>query len=233
MYHFLQCNNFFVIFDIETFNKLKTMKRVLLLVVPCVLAVGGWIFFNPSKCEKRGVIEAIEARRSIRAYKDIPVEREKLQLLAECGVKAPSAMNRQEWEVRIVDSKEWIDGATATYLKAVEGTDKAKYMLTPTFKNIFRNAPAVIFVAAPDGLFAGENVGCLSQNIMLAATELGLGTCFLGSVQMMFAESAMSEYLLSLGFSEGYRLRYALAVGYPDEAPETQPRDMSKIKFVE
>ena len=208
------------------------MKRVVLLLALCVTALlSVWLITESQK--KSGVIEAIEARRSVRAYKDTPVEHEKLELLAKCGVLAPSAMNRQEWEVRIVENKEWIDGATATYLKAVEGTDKAKYMLTPTFKNIFRNAAAVIFVGAPDGVFSGENVGCMAQNIMLAATELGLGTCFLGSVQMIFAEPAMAEHLQSLGFSDGYKLRYALAVGYPDESPEAKPRDMSKIKFVE
>ena len=208
------------------------MKRVVLLLALCVTALlSVWLVTESQK--KSGVIEAIEARRSVRAYKDTPVEHEKLELLAKCGVLAPSAMNKQEWEVRIVENKEWIDGATAAYLKAVEGTDKAKYMLTPTFKNIFRNGSVVIFVGAPDGLFSGENVGCMAENIMLAATELGLGTCFLGSVQMMFAEPAMAEYLQSLGFSEGYKLRYALAVGYPDEAPEAKPRDMSKIKFVE
>ena len=208
------------------------MKKVVCLLALCVTALlSVWVVTESQK--KSGVIEAIETRRSIRAYKDTPVEREKLELLAKCGVWAPSAMNRQEWEVRIVDSKEWIDGATATYLKAIEGTDKAKFMLTPTFKNIFRNATAVIFVGAPDGLFAGENIGCLGQNIMLAATELGLGTCFLGSAQMLFAEPAMAKYLASLGFSDGYRLRYALAVGYPDEQPEAKPRDMSKIKFIE
>ena len=208
------------------------MKRLICMLALCVTAVlSVWMVTESHK--KSGVIDAIEARRSIRAYKDTHVEREKLELLAKCGVMAPSAMNRQDWAVRIVDSKEWIDGATATYLKSVEGTDKAKYMLTPTFKNIFRNAPAVIFVAAPEGLFAGENVGCLAQNIMLAATELGLGTCFLGSVQMIFAEPTMAQHLASLGFSDGYRLRYALAVGYPDEAPEMKERDMSKIKFVE
>jgi nitroreductase len=68
---------------------------------------------------------------------------------------------------------------------------------------------------------------------MLAATELGLGTCFLGSVQMIFAEPDMAKYVESLGFSEGYHLRYALAVGYPDEEPEAKSRDMAKIKFVE
>ena len=209
------------------------MKQVVCLLVLCVTALLSVWLVTESK-NRSSVVEAIEARRSIRAYKDTPVEREKLQFLAECGVKAPSAMNRQEWEVRIVDSKEWIDGCTATYLKAVEGTGKADYLTKdPNFKNIFRNAPAVIFVGAPDGLFAGENIGCLGQNIMLAATELGLGTCFLGSVQMMFAEPAMAEYVSSLGFSDGYRLRYALAVGYPDEAPAAKERDMSKIKFVE
>lgn len=208
------------------------MKKGVCLLALCAVAVLS-VWYVVESPEKSGVIEAIEARRSVRAYKDVPVEHEKLELLAKCGVLAPSAMNKQEWEVRIVEDEEWIDDATEAYLKSVEGTDKAKYMLTPGFKNIFRNAPAVIFVGAPDGLFSGENVGCLAQNIMLAATELGLGTCFLGSVQMMFAEPAMEEYLQSLGFSEGYKLRYALAVGYPDETPETPERDLSKIKFVE
>ena len=208
------------------------MKKGVCLLALCAVAVLS-VWYVVESPEKSGVIEAIEARRSVRAYKDVPVEHEKLELLAKCGVLAPSAMNKQEWEVRIVEDEEWIDDATEAYLKSVEGTDKAKYMLTPGFKNIFRNAPAVIFVGAPDGLFSGENVGCLAQNIMLAATELGLGTCFLGSVQMMFAEPAMEEYLQSLGFSEGYKLRYALAVGYPDEAPEAKVRDLSKIKFVE
>lgn len=208
------------------------MKQIVVLLALCVTALlSVWLVTESQK--RSSVIEAIESRRSIRAYKDVPVEREKLQTIAECGVWAPSAMNKQEWELRIVDSKEWIDECTATYLKAIEGTDKVKHMVTPTFKNVFRNASAVIFVAAPDGLFSGVNIGMLGENMMLAATELGLGTCCLGSVQMLFAEPAMEKYLSSLGFSEGYKLSYALAVGYPDETPEAKPRDLSKIKFIE
>ena len=208
------------------------MKRLICLLALCVTAVlSVWMVTESQK--KNGVIEAIEARRSIRAYKDTPVEREKLELLAKCGVLAPSAMNRQEWELRIVDSKEWIDGCTSAYLKVIEGTDKAKHMLTPGFKNLFRNAPAVIFVAAPEGLFSGVNLGMLGQNMMLAATDVELGTCCLGSVQMLFAEPALAPYLESLGFSDGYKLSYALAVGYPDETPDAKPRDLTKIKFVE
>ena len=94
----------------------------------CLIAIGimGLLgVYLVTESQKNGVVEAIEARRSVRAYKDTPVEHEKLELLAKCGVLAPSAMNRQEWEVRIVENKAWIDGATATYLKAVEGTGKA------------------------------------------------------------------------------------------------------------
>lgn len=208
------------------------MKNLISLRLVCVMALLGLCFVAEAQ-KKMSAIEAIETRRSVRAYKDTPVARQTLRLVAECGVKAPSALNKQEWEIRIVDNKAWIDECTAVYLKAVEGTNKAKYMLTPTFKNIFRNAPAVIFVAAPEGSFAGENIGFLGENMMLAATELGLGTCCLGSVQMIFAEPAMERFLNSLGFSEGYKLRYALAIGYPDEAPAATKRDLSKIKFVE
>ena len=207
------------------------MKQFVLVLALCITALlSVWLI---TESQKSSVVEVIESRRSIREYKDVPVEREKLQTIAECGVWAPSAMNRQEWEVRIVDNKQWIDDCTAAYLKSIEGTDKAKHMITPTFKNLFRNGSAVIFVAAPEGLFSGVNIGMLGQNMMLAATELGLGTCCLGSVQMIFAEPAMAEYLTSLGFTEGYKLSYALAVGYPDEEPEAKPRDLTKIKFVE
>lgn len=209
------------------------MKQIVLLLAMCITALLA-VYMVTESTQQKSVAEIIEARRSIRNYKDQPVENEKLQRLAELGVAAPSAMNRQEWEVRIVNSAEWIANCTKDYLAAIEGTNKADYMLRdPNFKNIFRNAPAVIFVAAPQGMFCDLNIGLLGENIMLAAVEMGLGTCCLGSVVPMFEEPAMAPYVASLGFSEGYSLRYALAVGYPNEEPEAKSRDLSKIKFVE
>ena len=89
------------------------------------------------------VIEAIMSRRSIRKYKDTPVEREKLQLIAECGVNAPNGMNAQRWEVRIVDNAESIAAISEEYKKA----NPQLLERDPGFKNMFRNAPAVICVA--------------------------------------------------------------------------------------
>ena len=52
------------------------------------------------------------ARRSVRHYKEAVVSRDTLMQLAVYGINAPNAMNKQEWAVRIVDSKEYLDGVT-------------------------------------------------------------------------------------------------------------------------
>lgn len=175
------------------------------------------------------VIEAIMSRRSIRKYKDTPVEREKLQLIAECGVNAPNGMNAQRWEVRIVDNAESIATISEEYKKA----NPQLLERDPGFKNMFRNAPAVICVAVPAG-DDGVNAGLLGENIMLAAHSIGLGTvCLGGPVRFLKDSEAGRAFIARLGFSEDYSLLYMIGVGYPDEAPDAKPRDLSKIRFVD
>lgn len=175
------------------------------------------------------VIEAIMSRRSIRKYKDTPVEREKLQLIAECGVNAPNGMNAQRWEVRIVDNAESIAAISEEYKKA----NPQLLERDPGFKNMFRNAPAVICVAVPDR-DDGVNAGLLGENIMLAAHSIGLGTvCLGGPVRFLKDSEAGRAFIARLGFSEDYSLLYMIGVGYPDEAPDAKPRDLSKIRFVD
>ena len=178
---------------------------------------------------ENAVIEAIMNRRSIRMYKDMPVEREKLRLIAECGVNAPNGMNSQPWELRIVDDIEMIDAISDSYRRdnpeAVERD--------PNFKNMFRNAPAVIFIAVPESE-SGLNAGLLGENICLSAYSLGLGTvCLGGPVGYLKNSEAGKAFLERLDFSDGYDLLYMIGVGYPDESPEAKPRDLSKIRFVD
>ncbi len=175
------------------------------------------------------VIEAIMSRRSIRKYKDIPVEREKLQLIAECGVNAPNGMNAQRWEVRIVDNAETIAAVSEEYKKANPQIAERD----PDFKNMFRNAPAVISIAVPTG-DDGVNAGLMGENMILAAQSLGLGTvCLGGPVNFLKNSDAGKEFIKKLGFSQDYSLLYMIGVGYPDETPDAKPRDLSKIRFVD
>ncbi len=179
--------------------------------------------------QSEAVVKTIMERRSIRKYKPQSVEREKMQTIVECGVNAPNAMNRQPWEVRVVDNPDFINGVTELYKK-----EQPKVAEDPNFKNMFRNAPTVVFIGRDVQSGSAEfDCGLLSENMMLAAQSMGIGSCCLGSPAAFMRSPAAAEYLKKLGFSEGYELLYCIAFGYPDEAPAAKPRDLTKIKFVE
>ena len=182
------------------------------------------------------VVRAIMARRSVRKYKADPVPKEMLDVILRCGINAPNAKNEQHWEVRVTDSKTFIDGITKVFVESAKGDEQMQKMVeAPDFRNMFRNAPTVIFVAGKaDEKSSPIDCGLLGENIMLAAQSMGLGTCCLGSVAgFMKSTPAAAEYLKQLAFSDGYELLYAIAIGYPDESPEAKPRDESKIRYIE
>lgn len=183
--------------------------------------------------KETAVVDAIMSRRSIRQYKDIPVERELLQKIAECGVYAPNAMNKQEWEIRIIDDMNYLNEVTELMKVDMPFFVKSD---EPNFRNGFRNASAIIAVACPDDPTGMTLIGAglMGENMCLAALELGLGTCVMaGPSVFMTTNEKAKPYLDKLGFSEGYKLRYFIGVGYPDETPAVTPRDLSKIKFVD
>ncbi|MGN1256726.1 MAG: nitroreductase family protein [Bacteroidaceae bacterium] len=179
------------------------------------------------------VTETIMARRSIRHYTSQTVSRDTLQKLAEYGVNAPNARNMQEWAIRIVDDQKYLQEVTEL-MKAAMPAFVAND--DPKFRNGFRNATAVYFIAAPDDGHGMNmiNLGALCQNICLAAQSMGLGSVVMGGPIMFMNTSAEAKsYLERLNLPEGYQLRICVGVGYPDEEPEAKPRDLSKIEFVE
>lgn len=179
---------------------------------------------------KNVVIENIMTRRSVRKYQPQAVNRDTMQLIAECGVNAPNAINRQAWEIRILDNPETIQKLTDLYLK-----DNPKEADNPNFKNMFRNAPTVAFIAN-DTTFAYSPVDCglMAENMILSAWSMGIGSCCLGGpARFMKANPEAKEILQQMGFSENFDLLLCIGFGYPAETPKAKPRDLSKIKFVE
>lgn len=173
-------------------------------------------------------IRTIMARRSIRSYKSNPVSRDTLDVILNCGINSANAMNRQSWEIRVVDNASLIDSVTRAFLRV-----NPKMANTPGYVNMFRNAPSVIFIANETASGMSQiDCGLLGGNIMIAATSLGLGTCCLGG-PIAFLKSDEGKFFLDkLAFSEGYELLYAIAIGYPAESPEAKPRKSSKISYV-
>lgn len=178
---------------------------------------------------KNQVVETIMTRRSVRQYKPQAVEREKMQTIVECGINAPNAMNKQPWEVRVVDNADYINGVTKLYKKA-----NPKAAEDPAFKNMFRNAPTVVFIGHDTKSESSPfDCGLLAENMMISAWSMGIGSCCLGSPARFMKTPEAAEYLQKLGFSEGYELLYCIGFGYPDEAPAAKPREAAKVKFVE
>lgn len=178
---------------------------------------------------KNQVVETIMTRRSVRQYKPQAVEREKMQTIVECGIDAPNAMNKQPWEVRVVDNADYINGVTELYKKA-----NPKAAEDPAFKNMFRNAPTVVFIGHDtESESSPFDCGLLAENMMISAWSMGIGSCCLGSPARFMKTPEAAEYLQKLGFSEGYELLYCIGFGYPDEAPAAKPREAAKVKFVE
>ena len=175
------------------------------------------------------VIATIMERRSIRQYKPQPVNRDTMQVILNCGINAPNGQNKQSWEVRVVDNPEFINGLTAIYTQA-----NPKAAEDPSFKNMFRNAPTVVFIANdPSYDFSQIDCGLLGGNMILSAQSMGIGSCCLGGPARFMQSPEAAEYLKKLNFSEGYELLYCIAFGYPDEAPAAKPRNAEKVKFVD
>ena len=179
--------------------------------------------------EVNPVLSSIMARRSIRKYLDKPVEHEKLEVVVRAGINAPSGVNRQPWIVRVVEDQQLIADVTEVYKQAnAEQVKRDK-----DFKNMFRNAPNRICVCTPAHGGGELDAGLLGENIMLAAQSMGLGTCCLGGpVRFLLSNEKCKFFLDRLDIPADYKLNYIIAIGYPDEQPDANPRDASKVKYI-
>lgn len=155
------------------------------------------------------VFTAIAGRRSIRSYKNKEVEEEKIGRIIEAGRLAPSAGNRQEWKFVIARNKE----------------NRLKLAKAAYDQNFIAEAPVVIVACATESkavMPCGEKAYTVDLSIavsymILAAYELGLGTCWIGA----FKEEEAKEVL---GIPDHIRVVALFPVGYPDQNPAQRPR---------
>lgn len=177
--------------------------------------------------DTNAVIETIMARRSIRNYKQVPVGRDTLDTIMECGINAPNGQNKQSWEVRVVDNPELLAQMSQAMADSHPGMEFAK--------GCFRGAPVMVFIARdPSYDFSAYDCGLLAENVMLSAWSLGVGSICLGSpVRFLTDNELCKSYVEKLGFSEGYELCLCVGLGYANEEPEAKPRIAEKVKFVD
>lgn len=175
-------------------------------------------------CEKKSasaneneVIQTIMERRSIRKYAPQAVSKDTMEIILDCGINAPNAMNRQSWEIRVIEM--------AKHPEFIEALPKG----------IFRGAPTMVFVANETAnRFSQVDCGLLGENMILAAQSMGIGSVVLGGPAAMIAETPELKPLLeTLDFSQGYQLLYCIGFGHALESPDAKPRMKEKYRFID
>jgi nitroreductase len=156
-------------------------------------------------------IETIYARRSIRQYQEKPVEKEKLEILLKAAMAAPSAMNIKPWEFVVVTNPEIIKDIRTSLMFGKHNAPAAIVVCGNT--SIFRHPKASKFWV--------QDCSAATENILLAAVELGLGTVWLGVHPIHNYKKRISK-ILSL--PDNVIPLNVIYVGYPAEEkpPRTQ-----------
>ena len=142
--------------------------------------------------------DALRARRNVRQFTDQPVPVEALDRILDAGRRAPSAGNWQPWDfVLVTDRSQLVELA-----KVWQGA-----------RHVARSAATVAFVVRqPEDTRHQDllmyDLGQATANIMLAATDLGIGS---GHAAVSDQEQARRV----LGFPDGYFCAYLIGLGYP------------------
>jgi nitroreductase len=160
--------------------------------------------------------DAIRARRNVREYTSESVSDADLDRIAEAGWRAPSAKNRQPWDFIIVTDKPALQELSTVWMGA---------------GHIARAAAAIVFVIPVPAderrkVTDQYDIGQATMAMMLAATDLGIGT---GHSSVGDQDKARAI----LGVPDDYLVAYMLGVGYPADRPLAPIRKPSRRPFDE
>lgn len=147
------------------------------------------------------MLESVKDRRAIRAYTDEPVSENEIRTLLECAMLAPSAKDGRPWSFVVVDDREILE----------------KLRVSQPFASSLRTAPVCICVCGKEGAIPGyyqQDCAAATMNIMIAAKEMGLGTCWMGVAPRKERMDAVRGILGVPGDISPFAL---IAVGHPAE----------------
>lgn len=178
-------------------------------------------------------IRLIAQRYSCRAYETRLPERSMLDAIALAAVQAPSAMNRQPWQIVVITDKGFIEEMDADGMRQLAAAEdpSAYERIMDRGGKLYYGAPCMFLILAqPD---TGVDTGIVSENIALAAASLGLGSVVCGMAAIPFKGPNGDAFKRRAGFPEGWDFGMAVLVGHAKGTGAPHQPDTSKIRFVE
>jgi nitroreductase len=183
------------------------------------------------------LLEAINARRSVREFTGEAVSDAVLRELIDAAVQAPSAINQQPWCFVVVREPSLLahisDQAKAHLLKASLGAPAHPFrdMLNDPKFHIFYHAPVLVVISACQPTdWAVEDCALAAENLMLAAHGAGLGTCWIGFAQHWLGTA---DGKAALGLPLSHSPIAPIIVGHPLRKPASVPRKAPSIRWLD
>ena len=158
------------------------------------------------------ILNLLKSRRSIRKYKDQPVEEEKIQKCLEAAQWAPSASNKQPWEFLIIKDEDKRE-------KLAEIHPYAKFVTQSPVVFIPLTNPEV------HEKYHWADTALATLQYMLEAHSLGLGTCWAGVINSS-VEPKIKEFL---GIPKHLRVLGLVATGYAAEEPTKTRKELKSL----
>ena len=151
----------------------------------------------------------INERYSVRSYKPAPVEDDKLQQVLEAACLAPTAANRQPFQLVVIHA-----AGREAELKRIYGKDW--FVQAPVVVGIC-GLPSQAWVRRDGKNFCDVDVAIVADHLILAAADLGLGTCWIGAFDLAAAREV-------LGLPDDVEPIAFTPLGYPDDEPKLKKR---------
>jgi nitroreductase len=173
-------------------------------------------------------LDAINKRKSIRAYKDEQITKEELDAIVGVANKAPNA---GPFQVTVIQDKEFLDEInkkTKEFMLSCEGFMRERASI-PGYEPLY-GAPTLIVVSAPEGPFTQINVAASATTMILAATDLGLATCYVVS-----SMATLTQLKDKLDLPEGFEPVSGILVGYeaPSDIPSPEREIPDNINYID
>jgi len=161
------------------------------------------------------LMEIIKSRRSTRAFKPELPPREQIMQLVEAAEWAPSGMGKYLWHFTVVYNRE----KSLQLARAIADVDNRG----PEYN--FYGAPVNIIVSYKrDEHHAFLDGSAAMENMLLMATELGLGSCWINQVRECCDKPSVRELLTEYGVPEDHIVVCSAAVGYIKRETPPKPR---------
>ena len=181
-------------------------------------------------------VDVIYQRRAIRDFTDYIPPREELEALIKAAIQAPNGMNRQPWAFVVAEGRplleDWSKRAKAHFLATMSSGALhgfREHLADPHF-NIFYNAPTLVLICATDGDLMSLKDCCLAaENLILAAQDRGLGTCWIGFSEPWFASP---EGRAAAMIGEGHAPIAPIILGRPASLPPRVHRSTPNIRWI-